>query len=432
MELYDLFRLIIPCFEVVMYFLLFEAFLKRRSCFSFKYCVVGLACFSLIAGICNYYLLGSFVNIMLIAVLAVAFVSIFYEGIFIKKLMAVALCLGISCAIEGLTVSVLALFFSIDTETATIDHTYYIAGAIISKGLGLAVCNMIRLKSSAKTVDLGGTYWGLFFLLFVSDNLAVFLLFRFAYIMSLTQYNGLIVICSLGLFFAAFFTLYLYEHITRQSEKLRRQEQHEQQLRLQMKHMDDLLAKQDELRSFKHDIANQFITILGYLEAGNLSESKHYIKERMQGLNAIDSSVSTGNIALDAILSTKNALAERCGIDLKIQVMVPEQIVLAPVDQCIIFGNALDNAIEACERCGQNSDRFIEFSLIQKKDRLLCEIVNSAPLDQDHSLQTTKLDKENHGFGLRNVRAALAKYGSEPIIEQKDGQFVLKFVIFSE
>lgn len=430
MGLYDLFRLIVPVFEVVMYFLLFEAFLKRRSHYDFKYCLIGIVCFSLIAGLCNFLFLGSVVNIFLIAVFAVVFAVIFYEGSIIKKLMSVALCLGISCAMEGLTVSFFAFLFSTDTETVVMDPAYYISGAIASKGLGLAICNVIRLKSNAQNVELGRAYWVLFFLLFASDNLAVFLLFRFSYLMSLTRYNGLIVICSLGLFFAMFFTLYLYEHITRQSEKLRFQEQNEQQFRLQMKHMDDLLTKQAELRSFKHDISNQFIAIYGYLEAGDLPGSKQYIKERFHDLDVLSPSVSTGNTTLDAILSTKKALAERHGIIFRMRVMVPEQIVLAPVDQCIIFGNALDNAIEACERCGKDSDRFIEFSLIQKKNKLICEIVNSAPPDQGNSLNTTKMDKGNHGFGLRNVRAALAKYDSEPIIEQKDGQFVLRFLVF--
>lgn len=103
---------------------------------------------------------------------------------------------------------------------------------------------------------------------------------------------------------------------------------------------------------------------------------------------------------------------------------------MAPVDVCIIFGNALDNAIEACERI-EDGEKKIQLFLIERENKLLCHLTNTTSLDSMKGVaKTSKSDQENHGFGLNNMREALAKYDSEPIIELKDGIFSLKFVVF--
>ena len=100
-----------------------------------------------------------------------------------------------------------------------------------------------------------------------------------------------------------------------------------------------------------------------------------------------------------------------------------------PIDICIIFGNALDNSIEACERINCK-DRKISLTVICQDETVFCRIINTATKPKKLSLKTSKTDKKNHGFGLENIKTALAKYNSEPTILHTENEFTLKFVIF--
>ena len=73
----------------------------------------------------------------------------------------------------------------------------------------------------------------------------------------------------------------------------------------QLKHLDDILAKQNELRSFKHDISNKMTALEGYLEAGDTHGALTFMRTLTHRLETIAPMLDTGNTALDATLSTK-------------------------------------------------------------------------------------------------------------------------------
>ena len=71
-------------------------------------------------------------------------------------------------------------------------------------------------------------------------------------------------------------------------------------------------------------------------------------------------------------------------------------------------------------------------AIICKDKAVLCKIVNTAPKPVSSLLNTSKSDKQNHGFGLENIKMALSKYNANPTIERTDTEFTLKFVIFTK
>ena len=134
---------------------------------------------------------------------------------------------------------------------------------------------------------------------------------------------------------------------------------------------------------------------------------------------------------MDAILSTKKALAESKGITVDMEVQISNRLPLEPVDVCVIFGNALDNAIEACDRITEGEKK-ISLVLVQREGKLLCRITNTALSGITNVYSTSKKDKENHGFGLVNLRESLEKYDCEPVMDYNDGFFSMKFIVYNE
>ena len=112
--------------------------------------------------------------------------------------------------------------------------------------------------------------------------------------------------------------------------------------------------------------------------------------------------------------------------------MVVKNMKIDMVDCGIIFGNILENAIEACLNQSRDSEKGILVKLLYKKGMLVCGICNS--MDPDASIRsgfaTTKPDSEGHGLGLPNVREAVAGYGGTLKLQAQDGRFEVSFVLF--
>ena len=99
-----------------------------------------------------------------------------------------------------------------------------------------------------------------------------------------------------------------------------------------------------------------------------------------------------------------------------------------PLDISAIFGNALDNAIEASEKVSE-SMRLITAKAARIHDMLVVAVENNMLLDGPGDGRTSKEDTFLHGFGLSNIRKAAEKYDGQCTVKAKDGKFVLKIMI---
>lgn len=428
MSVYELSNVISAFSDAGMFFLLFEAFLEHRKKLRSNAYVTGVICLGIALGVCNYFLMFQFVNVIAMMLLA-GIVSLLYKGGLRSRVLAVIITPMIGLIVEVVVVYFVTFALQMSVEDMIHASDYHIFCVLASKITGLAICNVVRVQSRRKSLKLGRDFWLAFLLLFCSYLIVTFQLFEISYKLETAGYNTEILLSSLGLFLCTAFSLFLYERQSRQSAAIREQEQYEQQLKFQLKHLDDLLAKQNELRKFKHDIDNQMEGLRGYLQAGDTSGGLHHLDAITDRLKMITPAFNTGNPALDATLSAKKTLAEEQGIHFSTKLNLEENLPIAPEDICTIFGNALDNAIEACLSLDENQQKSIDISLVQLDTVLLCKIVNTAPEQTGNDLSTSKKDRENHGFGLANLRESLAKYDSTPEIEWQQGKFSLSFVL---
>ena len=394
--------LVLLC-ESGMCFLLFEAWLERRA--KMRGWMIGTVvlllalCFGMMQGWSDD--IGAKAIAMVMAAFVISLLC--YQGVWYKYLLAV---LSAFAAMAG---SVL-----ISTRMVM--------------GLGLAVCNAVRIKRTVCTTSRDAVFWWWFVVLLAIAIILCFLLFWMSAQIIPLSFNALAVAGSVGVFFSAFTTMTLYERLAKQKEAIRRQVQRTQALNNQIKYLDEMVVKQQALRRFKHDLSNQFLVLNDYLNRKDVDGAQAYLGSLTQDFETMIPLVDTGNVALDTILTAKKTLAESKGIVFDMKVQVPVALAVAPMDVAAILGNALDNAIEACERIREGA-RWIELSLVQQESALLCKIVNSAP-QGTLTLQTTKDDAINHGFGLESIKATLAKYDTMPLIEQADGRFSLSFVMY--
>lgn len=429
MTVFDFADALTPFIELLMFFMLFEAFLKRREMLPiWSYGAGGLILAALIA-LSNHILLFTFSNAIFITCSAFLIARFFYYASWQQLILIAVLGSMIVGVSEILVLYIITSVFSITVDQAVRIPEYRFLGVIVSKIGGLAICNAIRIKSWKKQGYNFNIYWALFVILFTGSLIAVFLIFKLTYEINTTTYNRMAVFSAFALLFGTIFALYLYERLERQSIILRERDQYEQHLRGQLKYLDELLFKQKELRSFKHDISNQLVSLKGYFASGDNNGGLQHINSLLQLVEDTAPAIDTGNIALDAILSTKQAIAVHKGIQFDAHIRIGEQLTIDPVDLSVIFGNALDNAIEACDRLTAGEKRII-LDLRQQDNTLFCQLANTALPRQSEALSTSKSDKENHGHGFANLTASVKKYDGEPMVTWKNGWFTLSFVLF--
>lgn len=204
-----------------------------------------------------------------------------------------------------------------------------------------------------------------------------------------------------------------------------------QQLNIQTRHYKDLHIQFKNTRSFKHDINNHLICIKNLIANGDIESTEEYLKRITQSLERLNLKVNTGNPFADAVISEKYNISIDKNIDFKCNAKIPEDIKINPFDLCVIIGNALDNAIEACEKITDDKiKKYIHITSTLKKSFIVFEIKNSMEgyIDKDH-MSTDKGDPINHGLGFLNIESIADKYFGTTYIENSENMFVLNIML---
>lgn len=429
MTIYTIADILTCIFEAIIIFILFETFCIRKSHLSNWIYILGIGILTILFLMSNHLFNFGSLNAVGMA-LSIFIVSFLYGGLVRNKIMIAVFSILFIAIIEIIVMFLITIILGITAYEAVENLSFRLLGIIISKMTTFAIVNVIRIKLKQQELQISKTYWILFFLIFISSHMAVFLIFKLSYDLKETYMNTLSILCSVGLLFSTLFSLYLYEHLAKQAETINRQRQFEQHLNAQAKHLDEILVAQNQIKKFKHDFNHHLIALKGYFDSRDCSQGLAYINN----LNIIFDhgyEIKTGNTVLDAILSTKKSIADSKNIKFTTKIQIPEKIAVDAIDLCIIFGNALDNAIEACEKM-LIDHRYISVVILSKGESIFCKITNTAPKMKNRTLITSKKDKSNHGFGLQNINLALEKYGSTPTITYLDTEYILKFVLFTK
>ncbi len=114
-----------------------------------------------------------------------------------------------------------------------------------------------------------------------------------------------------------------------------------------------------------------------YVENRQWEECISYISQINENLDSVDHMVKTGNVMADAIINSKISLAKSKNIKLDVTAKVPEELPISDVEFCIIFGNLMDNAIEACEKIFSEEKRFIRIYIGIFKKQFYISVTNA-------------------------------------------------------
>lgn len=177
-----------------------------------------------------------------------------------------------------------------------------------------------------------------------------------------------------------------------------------------------------------HDMRHQIREI-----GKSKSLNKETIAEIENSIKLYDATVKTGNEVLDTILTEKSLLCYRNGIVLTCVADGSLLDFMSAPDLFSLFGNALDNAIEAVKKIDDRDKRIIGLRIHSVGQLVTVNLKNSfegeVEFDENGFPKTTKEDKNYHGFGLKSIRYVVEKYYGSVAVQVEEENFNLNILV---
>lgn len=230
------------------------------------------------------------------------------------------------------------------------------------------------------------------------------------------------------LFLSSLSLLIIFEKYLLSREYKNKAELMEWQTKSLIKYYKEKEIIDDQVKRMYHDIKNHIICLenicLGRKECEN------YIYSIKQKINGFENYIETGNKILNVLLNQKIVKIKSLNIHFSCNINLKSIDFLEDIDVITIFSNAIDNAIEACEKIPVEM-RFIKVNSAVISGFLVIKITNrivNSLLFKESVLQTSKSDHFLHGIGIQNIKNSVGKYDGEVKIEFENSEF--KLLIF--
>ncbi len=212
-------------------------------------------------------------------------------------------------------------------------------------------------------------------------------------------------------------TLYAYRHFCRNLQAQASLASLTQAARAQQVYAAQAMLRYEKTRAFRHDVKNHLSVLSGLLKSGQHQEAEAYLEKLEAASASLTPAQRTGNPVVDILLGEKLEAAAACGITAEVSLRLPAAGGLDDFDLCVIFANALDNAITACQAAPH--PRSIRIRGERQGDFCLLVFENAClegPLPEE-------------GTGLSNIRTAAEKYGGTARAEKSGTQFRLSVLL---
>ncbi|MGG5370254.1 ATP-binding protein [Enterococcus sp. AZ196] len=229
---------------------------------------------------------------------------------------------------------------------------------------------------------------------------------------------------SLACILTSFCSLYMTGHVA----KSFRYKLENQNLQLQKDYYQELEGNQKQLRKIHHDMNNHFSVMLNLIREEQPEKAESYLTSLTEQ-HILANHIFCKNSIVNAVLNAKYQLMQDYQIKCSLQLDIDTLITIDDIDLCSLFGNTLDNAIEAAR---QTTNKEITMKARYYNGFFSYEIINT----KKHQLKnrgsrffSTKAQPQKHGIGLQAVRSIVESYDGTLDISYDDEQFSLVVLI---
>ncbi len=184
-----------------------------------------------------------------------------------------------------------------------------------------------------------------------------------------------------------------------------------------------------EMKKLKHDFKNELDTLNQLISEQKYEIAEAHLSELSSFVDKSAAVCYTGNEAVDSLINIKMKTAKQYNIKVIIKIKIQTSLNANSMELCRIFGNALDNAIEACCKINNDIQKFICISIKEIDENMLVEISNTAAEVDITNLISTKPEKGLHGYGIHSIQSSADRIGGTLHFKYDNGVFVMRLLI---
>ncbi|MDD6485169.1 MAG: GHKL domain-containing protein [Clostridiales bacterium] len=196
-----------------------------------------------------------------------------------------------------------------------------------------------------------------------------------------------------------------------------------QKLYSDSEHAREITVMYTKLCALRHDLESYFRNAVTYMREDPV-KAEEYMQSLVENELAVkDIFINTGNKCLDSLINSKVSACVERGIHVELKIMRNALYKFTDDELGVIFGNLFDNAI----RASKDSKKKIIKVLADRQDDivsiLMLNSIDEPVLKSNCELETTKPDKDHHGYGIKNIRSIVKKHNGVINLFEEDGYF---------
>jgi len=376
------------------------------------------------------------IKILMIIVIMLLVMRFLYDISIVKALILVFFVQSIMTLIDYIIIMILAKLYgditALESASALIGRLIIILSRLILF-VGLIILSRISTKkNNSVTADMSDKEW-IQFLIFPIFTICAVMLMTSSVIKSYhSDIIAIYYIIAIGLIVLNLVVFHLISEILENSRNMKEAEALRQQSIGQLELYNSMRENYNIQRQRTHEYKNQIVCMDMLMKKKDYSKLEDYIGNISDGLDAQLDMVDTNNDVVNAIFNAKYYEAIKNDVLVVLKINDLSDIKISDNDIVTILSNLLDNAIEAAKQCDIGK-RIVKIKMLYEDAVLSIAVSNSYKaepvLTEDGYIRTTKKDREEHGWGMRNVVATLEKYNAEYIIDYKNGEFVFSIIM---
>ena len=423
MRFFEILSFLLAWGYTAIFFLILKSFLPLRKNVVLKV-IAFLVCGYLADSIIYSNDAGSLFGTMFLFFL---YVLLFYRGTFMEKLSVMLVFYPALIAINYLMLDSGGRLFKLITQasyeeallsptlmlTSTAIHTLSLFLRLV---FWIGAWLILRRFLSKIPSHLNTRTWLIIDMLILASFVAIFTIIYFMPEDTTIVYP----ICGASIF-SSFGCMYLAAYIYDSMQNAYRV----QQMESQRDYYKARTSEEERVRAIYHDLKNHLLVMES---RQNTEETRRMAETLRSQIEDYEDYVHTGNDFLDIILKDKAAKAREKQIDFSAMVDFNGIDFIEPLDISTIFGNAIDNAIEASEKLPEER-RLVTVRAERVRDMLLIAVENNILPGTQAPEGTTKKDRFVHGFGIPNIKKAVEKYGGQCSFRQENDTYQLKMLL---
>ncbi|MCM1050217.1 MAG: GHKL domain-containing protein [Clostridiales bacterium] len=195
-----------------------------------------------------------------------------------------------------------------------------------------------------------------------------------------------------------------------------------QQESLQFEHYERQREKYGRSIEVLHDVSKHLRSIEELYQAGMMEKAMEYTKQIGSILKPLVPEEYSDNPMLNILLADRKQAVESMGIRFVVKVESTGLGFIEPVDVTTLFGNLLENAMQAVLKC--SGERYIKVHIKNYNEMLSIRIENS--VEKEVRIKNGKpvsTGGKGTGIGCLNVQRCVEKYGGSVLYKNGNGKF---------